>query len=87
MSNGHQKTTESFGGYPRREVRHGDSAEKEMKCEECRHFKYCFEIRGVCKEYETVTMKNKRISDEIKSLCKKYKSPSGASPDSPEDDH
>ena len=43
-------------------------------CEDCLYYPICIERRGRCSEYETQEMKNKRIADEIKSLCEKAKS-------------
>lgn len=54
-----------------------------MTCEDCRHYEHCIERRGRCSEYETKEMKNKRIADEIKSLCKKAKSAEGPGANTP----
>lgn len=42
-----------------------------MQCGKCIHYRYCFERRGICKEFKT----RKEVIAEIESINQKYGAP------------
>ena len=41
-----------------------------MRCGECIHYRYCFERRGICKEFKT----RKEVIADIERINKAYRS-------------